>query len=325
MLDQGIHDGIGATEYHEDRLTEQPSLSRSGIHMILSGEPMSVFAANHPRLRDPQWPELKREATKATDIGEVAHRLVLGVGCEFEVKDAWDFTNKDGSPSKTWGSADAAKFKADCDARGVPIISHEKYAMVLQLAEKLTAALEDRFGKDEWAGRKVEQVVLWRRVLDDHCDSAPECDHYAKCWIWCRALIDALLPSGIAVDLKSTELSLTDAELGKATALKGYDLQSEFYKDGLRANGIDCQSFQFAWAQSVPPLGITFYDLAKVGWDLSATRMAIDLAVHRFAACVLSGKFPSYPLEAKPICPSWFAERRGLMLMDAGLLAEEES
>ncbi len=335
----GIFDGIAPEQYHADALTPEPALSRSGIVTFIN-ETAAAFAAKNPRLT--QWPELlDQDGTDATELGDIVHAMVLGVGARYVVGDPSEHgtvksgPNK-GEPYSTW-TGDAGKWKAEQKAAGYIVIDRETNAKALQLADRLTAALIERFGPASWANRRVEQTVIWRRVLNDHCPDAPNCDHHAVCWIWCRARLDALLPDGTIVDVKTTALSVADFELGKEIALKGLDVQREFYRDGLHAateqtvpdSGgkvlrIARPAFIFAYVQTVPPFTVRFVDLAAedVQWDLQATRMVIDIAAHRFARCLRTGEWPDHPLDAKPTCPPWFAERRGMMLLEAGLREE---
>src|SRR5688572_13791353 len=251
MIGVGIHDAIAPELYHSDQLTPEPSLSRSGIQTILTGT-LADFAAKNPRLT--QWPETMREATDATDLGEVVHAMVLGTGSKFSVRDPWDFTApKTGKPYETWSGA--AKEWRDAErARGMIVIGRDTNAMAMQISEKLKTALQVRFGSfGGWGARKVEQTVLAKRRLNDGSE------------IWCRIRIDALLKAAI-VDVKTTALSLSDVELGRQIALKGLDIQSIFYKDTLKsATGIDLP-FVFAWVQTVPPYAIRFVDLEGADW-----------------------------------------------------------
>lgn len=329
----GIHDGIPFELYASDPC-EQPSLTRSGIHAILTGT-MADFAAGHPRLS--QWPELlKRDGTDATELGEIVHAMVLGVGTEFVVADPGDFLTKKGEPGKTWASAEAAEFKERCKAEGRLIIGREQNAMAMQISEKLTAALRERYGS-AWDKRRCEQTVVWKRILNDRCENAPDCDHHATCWIWCRARPDAILPDGTIVDAKTTSKAVSDSELGRAIASMGLDVQHCHYQDGLSVTWqtMDVADelalsrtwrppFNFAYVQTVPPYAVRFVDLDAsktiVGhdahgdwvqdwvqdWPLDLTRQLIDIACERFALGLRTGEWPGEPLNASPRPPSWW-------------------
>lgn len=321
--DQGIYDGIPAADYIQDRLRDEPTLSRSGIHTILNGT-MADYAAGNPRLRNPDWPDPEPDDTDANILGSVVHATALGGngGAKYIVGDPSEHvipSSKTGERYATWSGA-ARDWKKAREAEGCKVINYATNAKAAQIANILTDALEERFGREAWAGRKVEHTLIFSRRLNDGSV------------IWMRARPDAILSDGTIVDIKTTALGLSDVELGKRIALDGLDIQCEVYREGAvvveldRAANIDTPPvrppFVFAWIKTLAPFTTRFVDLERCGWPLSATRMAIDVAAHRFGACLKSGVWPDAPLEAEPPCPQWFTERRGLMLLEAGLMGD---
>lgn len=316
-LTPGVYDAIPPEQYHRDELTPDPSLSRSGIVTLLNGT-LADYAAQNPRLT--QWPELMRESTDATDIGEVAHAMILGTGASFIVKDPWDFVApKTNKPYETW-SGQAKEWRDQIRSEGYIQISRDTNAMAMQISAKLTGVLNERFGWYWEFERKNEQTVIWQRRLNDGSD------------IWCRARLDALLPDGTIIDVKTTALPLTDVALGREIALKGLDVQACWYQDGYMTvtdkaeRNWETRPFIFAYVQSVPPYAVRLVNLddPEVNWPLSMTRMNIDLAAHRFGAALKSGKWDGDSLDAKPICPPWWKEQQAWKLIQAGLLEETE-
>lgn len=310
----GIHDAVPAESYHRDELTPEPALSRSGIVILANGATLADFAAQSPRLRNPAWPNL-RDSTDASDLGEVAHALVLGVGAQYVVADCSDFNAPStGKPYQTW-SGDAKAWKEGQEASGMIVIGRERFAMAEMISAKLTAVLRERFGA-EWDQRKCEQTVICKRRLNDGSE------------IWCRIRIDALIPSAI-IDVKTTALSLADVALGKEMALKGLDFQHAFYQDVTsRAMGEGRDEvplpFVFGYVQTVPPYAVRLVNLddPDIAWPLSMTRMDIDAAAHRFGAALKSGTWDGDPVDAKPVAPEWWKSQKAWKLMQAGLLEE---
>lgn len=290
-LEVGIHD-IAADAYHADPC-EEISLSRSGIVTLLNETP-AVYASRNPRLT--RWPELlKRDGTDSTDLGEVVHATVLGGlgGCKFIVGDPSEHFNKKGEPYSTW-SGEAKAWKDQQKANGYIVINRETNARALQISAVLTAAIEKRFGKKEWADREVEQTLIWQRRLNDGS------------MIWCRARRDAVLPDGTTLEIKTTALSLSDVELGKRIAADGLDVQHCWYSDGDEKLSGASSRFVFPWVLTVPPYTVRFVDLEAIEWPLSLTRMRIDMVAQRFGECVRSNEWPDAPLDATPIPPSWW-------------------
>jgi uncharacterized glyoxalase superfamily protein PhnB len=313
VIGVGIHD-ISQRAYHDDPC-EEVSLSRSGIHTLLTETP-ATFAAKNPLLTD--WPELlDRDGTDSTDLGEIVHAMVLGTGSAFIASDPSEHGTlksgeRKGMPYTTW-SGDAKAWKDAQKAAGYIVIDRETNALALQVAAKLTAAVNERFGGVAWHDKRAEQTLIWQRRLNDGS------------LIWCRARPDVILPDGTIVDIKTTALSMSDPELGRRIALDGLDIQHAWYQDGAEAITGERPPFIFAFVLTVPPYSVRFVDLESpdVNWPLGATRMAIDVACHRFGACLKSGTWPDNPIDAKPIPPQWWVERRGWMLLQEGIVAEE--
>lgn len=282
---------VSAERYHADDFALPPSLTRSGIVTLLGSTP-AEFASQHPRLSTFRE-ALKRTSTDATDLGEVIHALVLGTGSKYVVADASDFAAKNGEPSKTWGAAEAAAFKRQCEAEGKIIIGRTRHAMAERLASRLLDACRTRF--PDWDEGRSEQTVTWARRLNDGSQ------------IRCRARIDRLLPS-VIVDVKSTALSLSDEEVGKRIALDGLDVQHVWYRDGIaRSTGRE-MPFIFPFVRTVPPYTIRFVNLAAK-WPLGLTRERVDTAAHVFGECLASGVWPDEPIECQPEPPEWVANR----------------
>ncbi len=289
-LAPGVYDGIEAERYHADLLTDQPTLSRSGIVTLLNGSP-AEFAAGHPRLS--AWGVPARSGTDATDLGEVVHALTLGVGCNYIAREPSDFTApKTGKPYSTW-SGEAKEWRDAERAAGNVVIDYETNALAVEISARLLDALRSRF--PDWDAGKSEQTVLFDRTLNDGQV------------IKCRARVDRLLPSAI-VDIKSRGLSMTDAELGKAIGLGGLDVQHCWYQDGVHSVTERELPFIFAYVRTVPPYTIRFVDLSKK-WPLNLTRSRIDVACHAFGAGLRTGVWPDEPMECEPEPPEWLSSR----------------
>jgi hypothetical protein len=313
---------------HGDPLTV--SLSASGIRTLLAATP-AHFAARNPVLT--KWKEWQKgqKATKAQDRGTVIHSMLLGRGGEWIAKDCTEFSNKDGSPSQTWGSAEAKAWKAKQEARNVAVISRDEESEYLQIAEIARVALRQRF--PWWDEGRSEQTLVWQRQT-------------AYGPINCRALMDRLGPQPFIdlIDLKTTAKPIGDEDVQRKLALDGADIQAAFYLEGVRALGvapqpppavapeepdddgwagevaqpIDSRQFHFAHVETAPPYSVRI-DTLSDNWLLRA-QLRIDRACNLFAKCLYAGDWPSWPTRGNALTPPSWLESRWIT---AELLEEE--
>ena len=281
-LPVGIHDDIPPEVYHSDQLAAEPSLSRSGIVTLERLTP-AHFKALHPKLTD--YPEYARPSTKAMDLGSVIHHVLLGNGSKFLAKDCSDFTNKDGSPAKTWGNAEATAWKRDMEASGRIVIDTETYAEAEAIAMSARRAIEARYGGGCFDAALCEQTLIWERGT-----------RYAP--ILCRARPDIILPNIAILDPKSTAKSISDHELTRAIESNGADVQAVFYRQGLVATtGAEMDlPFVFVYVESVPPYATRFAEIDD-DWQMRVT-YRIEKACDTFARCLKTGEWPGWPSDS---------------------------
>lgn len=123
---------LPADVYHSDPAPE-PSLSSSVAKVLIAETPLHAWTAS-PRL-NPDWePEVK----KAFDIGTAAHRLVLGVGEDFEAIPDGMLSSNGAASTK-----EAKEFIADCRARGVTPLKEAEVEAIHCIARKVGAALRE--------------------------------------------------------------------------------------------------------------------------------------------------------------------------------------
>lgn len=287
MIGTGIHD-LHQDAYFADPC-EQPSLTRSGIVTLEKATP-AKFAAMHPRLT--QWPEFAKPSTRSQEIGQIVHRILLGAGSEFVVKDCSEFMNKNGTPAKTWGNAEASAWKEAEEAAGRIVIGRDLHREALNVAESLERVIGDRFGTDWYAAARFEQTLIWQR----------ETAHGA---IWCRARPDVLLPFGI-IDAKvkvSAMRSLSDDDLARVIEANGGDIQAVWYPQGLQIATGSLLPFLFAFAEFEPS-----YDARLIEMDAEwAARVEyrIERACDTFAKCLYANEWPGWPKRSTVSAPPW--------------------
>ncbi|WP_214103169.1 PD-(D/E)XK nuclease-like domain-containing protein [Acrocarpospora catenulata] len=269
----GVYD-IPEEQYHADPVP-CGSLSSSGARKLLTRCP-AVFM--HEQLNPP-------ESTAELDLGKAAHRMVLGVGPEFVIVDAKDWTTKAAQAKRKAARADGA----------VPLLTHQ-----WQTVQDMASALR----RHEHAGALLspghgdpEQTLIWRD---------------ATTGVWRRARLD-LLPRTtpgrmILVDYKTTK-NANPQVLDRTIHEYGYHQQHAWYVDGVLALGLASEVVMvFVFQEKTPPYLITVAEIAasavRIGRDRN--RRALDL----YRRCVETGEWPGYSSDIAYVSLPYWAERR---------------
>jgi hypothetical protein len=90
----GIYRGVSSADYFADPCPT-PSLTQSLIKILIERSPEHAWTAS-PRLN----PQFEYDDDTKFDIGNVAHRLVLGRGKEIEVVDFPDWRKKEAQEAR---------------------------------------------------------------------------------------------------------------------------------------------------------------------------------------------------------------------------------
>lgn len=253
MLGRGVQDGLPADAYHA-----HPAVSASVLKRIL---PPNTPA--HYRYGEPQ-------ASPALDFGKVAHHLVLGEGDRYVVRPAkWaDWRTE---ASKTW--------RAEQEAAGLVVITQEQLDRAQAMADAVQA--------HPWAGKlftdgRPEQSLFW---------TDPETK------LPCRARVDWLrnVTPGrrlIVPDYK-TARSGDPHEFSRAAADRLYYLSAAFYRDGIRALGLDDDpAFVLVAQEKTPPYLVTVYEFTEDDLQLGAALVRKGLRL--YADCLAADRWPGY-------------------------------
>lgn len=241
-----------------------PSLSSSGAKLLLQEGGPAKYLH---RLTHPPEP------TAAFDLGHVVHGLVLGVGAEPVEVMADSFRTKAVSEQ-------AAKIR---ETGGIPLLTKD-FQRCRDMAD---AVFNHPIAARLLNKGTPEQSITWtdeETGLDLRC--RPD---------WLRF--------GVCVDLK-TAADASPHGFASAAAKYGYDLQSEFYRDGIGQATGDEVAFCFVVVEKEPPHMVGVYEL-----DYDATRIGYEkyrAAVHLAARCLETGAWPAYGDDIQTISlPKW--------------------
>jgi PDDEXK-like domain of unknown function (DUF3799) len=266
-------DGIYADIIEADYHSDRGSLSSSGARQILSSPAKFKYRQENP------------EHSTAFDMGSYVHALVLGVGAEVAVVDAANYTTK---------AAKAARDEA-YEAGKTPMLIGDielGHAMFNAVNRHPTAAAL-------FADGDAEQSLFW---------------HDPETGVRLRARIDWLRPGAhrlIAVDLKTSGVSVNPQEWGSTAAKWKLHFQAAWYLTALEQLGLcDNPAFVFVNCEKEPPHLVSVTQLTEESVALGRRQMR--RAIQTYAACVYTDKWPGYSPEIHVVdLPKWSYYQEG--------------
>jgi hypothetical protein len=278
----GIYFDVSAADYFEDPCPSA-SLTQSVAKVLLEKSPLHAWTA-HPRL-NPDW--LPDNDTKF-DVGNIAHKLMLGRGKDIVVLDDFD----------DWRTKAAKEARADAAKEGKLAVLGYKFHLADEMVKAAREQLEHReLGYLFSSGGQSEVVAAWQ-----------EGD------IWLRQMIDWLslrIGTGIFVDYKTTDMSVAPHLLGKQMVGAGWHIQGamgERALDVLDPASKGKRNYLFVVQETEKPYCL---NVVEIGADpLTMGRKQIDTAVSIWRRCIETDRWPGYPAEiVTPEMPGWFEQQ----------------
>jgi hypothetical protein len=266
LTEPGVYD-LPAAVYHRDPV-QGGSLSSTGARKLLPPSCPALFR---------HYLENGQEPRREFDFGHAAHKVVLGAGEDTVVIAG---SGKDESSWRT--KADEEAVAAARAAGKTPITPRDA-----QIVDEMAAALQAH----PIAGRlfdpgngQPEQTLVWR-------------DH--EFGVWRRAMLDWLPTSRdgrrlIVADYKTTKSAQPQA-ISRALDTYGYAQQAAWYLDGVKALGLHARidpAFVFVFQEKTAPYLVTVAqpDPDALLWGDRLNR----LALHTYAQCTRTGRWPGY-------------------------------
>lgn len=247
ITEPGVYD-IPVDEYHRDPVVGG-SLSSSGARMLLPPSCPAKFRyeQDHPG----------ETSKRHFDIGNAAHKLVLGAGAELVVIDAANYKTKSAQDQQRAAHA----------AGAVPLLPHE-YEQVQAMAAAIRGheiagpLLEPGSG---WA----ELTLVWK---DKHTG------------IWCRARLDWVRGGErtVIVDVKTTRAGDLDS-ISRFVADHGYHVQEAWYRAGAEALGLADRDtvFVFVFVEKDPPYLVTPVYLDPTALRIGTAKCVQALSIYQ--------------------------------------------
>lgn len=272
ITEPGIFHDIAANDYHADPCPA-PSLTQSVAKILLAKSPLHAWHA-HPRLN----PDYQHDDATKFDVGNVAHKMLLGRGREIVVLDFDDWRTN---------AAKVAREKAAVDGKLAVLGKHA--ARADRMVNAARAQLELRGIGDLFGGEGDSEAVLaWREGK-----------------IWLRQMIDWLDHDRlILADYKTTDESAAPDALARKMVNDGWHIQAAMGERGLTALGFEPARFLFVVQEATVPYALNVVSVA--GDAMMMGRKMLNAGVAMWSRCMQADRWPGYPLEIlTPEFPSW--------------------
>jgi PDDEXK-like domain of unknown function (DUF3799) len=266
---------VTSAAYHRDETgRDQPSLSKSILHLLLEQSPAHAWAA-HPKLN----PDFEAKDEARFDIGTASHSILLEGVDKIEV-----------CPYPDWRTKAAQEQRDEARANGlVPLLVDQA-----QTVRAMIAAIRSQLEQHDcrpvpFTDGKPEQTIVWEED-----------------GVLCRALVDWIRDDLVAVDdLKTTSASADPRAWTRRTMWTiGAGIQARWYQRGMKAvHGVE-PDFRFVVAETSPPYAISVVDLAPAAIALADAQ--IDYGLTIWKECLATDTWPAYPRQvasAEP--PAW--------------------
>lgn len=277
-LQAGMHAGVPINDYIRDPAPE-PSISSGAAKNVLEGCPARAWF-EHPRL-NPAWGD---DADSKTDVGKVAHELLLEGTDRVVVVDAADWRTKAAKEAR-----DAARAEGK-----IPLLA-ERWPEVKAMVDAAKVALErvaGELGGFKFGDLLMEQTLIWQEpVVQPTTNGIP-----FKDWpsIWCRSRPDILVPDfRFAIDYKTTEGTAAAEPFAKHVINMGYDYQAALIRNGVHAIHGKTPDVVFMVQECHAPYLVNFVGLSPGFADVGERKLRA--AAKRWHECLSTNKWPGYP------------------------------
>lgn len=278
----GCYDGIPSDDYHGREICDGPSISSSGLRMMLKA-PRKYW---HDSPMNPN--RTSKPSCSAFEIGHAAHDLVLMGSTGWA--DRYHRLPEGFSRSATVKQAAAIAEANAAEARGLRLLKHEDYETVLGMAKAIS---EHSISRALTAG-KPEQTLCWK-------------DKETGVWLRCRP--DWLPDARKYIPDYKTALSANPEDFARDVANYGYYQQAALYLEGIEAVfGDRPLDFYFIVQEKASPYLIQPMNLDREALDFG-DRLNRD-AIRLFAKCLEKNEWPGYAEDIVTVrLPSWHVRK----------------
>lgn len=262
----GIYRGVSDADYRSDPCPI-PSFTQSLCKVIIERSPKHAWVAS-PRLN----PQFEYDDDTKFDIGNVAHKLVLGRGKEIEVLDFDDWRTK---------AAKEAREEA-ADAGKIAVLKHQ-FQQAFDMAGRAQVQLSKHEDRDAFTNGDAEVMIAWEED-----------------GIWFRSLIDWLHTDLRTVDdFKTSGMSMAPHIIGIRAETAGWHVQAAFIERGLDIldpAGAGRRRFRFIGQETDEPNALNVMHMNNYWMTMGRKKVAAGVELWRAAS--KTNRWPGYPRKA---------------------------
>lgn len=277
-MSEGFH-VLGDDVYHADQVADEPSLTRSIIHLLCTASPLHAWTA-HPKLN----PAFERDHDQKFDLGTAAHEVLLGGESSVRIVEADD-----------WRTSAAKELRDLAREEGkLPLLEKHWHGVKQMVAAAREQLADLDLHPPLFTDGASEITMVWR-------DRG----------VLCRARLDWLRTDGRAIDdLKTTSRSANPESWGRSMFSSGYDIQACFYLRGVAALGSPASDFRFVVLENQPPYALS---VISPGQDaLALANEKIEWALALWEKCLRDDHWPGYPRAIRYAHPPAWSEAEWL-------------
>lgn len=271
-LGPGFHYDVPTSDYFADPC-ERPSLTQSIAKVLIERSPAHAWV-QHARL-NPNW---KPDDPTKYDVGNIAHRLLLGRGKEIVIVEGYD----------DWRTKDAKAVRDDAQANGRLAVLEKHHRM----GEAVANAARSQLNALGWpmVDGKAEVVVI-----------------ATEGGLPLRSMIDWMANPTLLVDLKTTGLSVAPSAIPNMMVSAGWPIQAAFQErvlDHLDPEGRGRRKFRFIAIEDEPPYALTPVELTEAVMTMG--RKQVDYAINLWRECMATDEWAAYGAEVcRPEYPGY--------------------
>ncbi|MDO8596608.1 MAG: PD-(D/E)XK nuclease-like domain-containing protein [Sulfuricaulis sp.] len=270
----GIFLDVADADYRSDPCPT-PSLTQSLAKILLEKSPLHAWYA-HPRLN----PDYRHNDDRKFDVGNIAHKLLIGRGKEIVVLDGFD----------DWRTKDAKARRDEAAAEGKIAVLGKHFALADRMVKAAREQLYLRRLATAFTEGNGEVVLAWQEN-----------------GLWFRSMVDWIVGAGLVYDYKTTGMSCAPHAIGRMMADAGWDVQAAMIERGLDVLDPDNagrRCFRFVAQEDEPPYAITACELSESVMTMG--RKKLTMAISMWARCVQENRWPGYVTAlVYPEYPGW--------------------